>query len=67
MEVPSVGAEWSQQPMGSQARPSPQALQSTKLCYWERHLILLVEELHLVAQPTEKLVHPTLLSVRELF
>lgn len=32
-----------------------------------RYLILLVEELHLVAQATEKLVHPALLSVRELF
>lgn len=46
---------------------SPWALQSTKLCYRKRHLILLVEELHLVAQATEKLVHPALLSVRELF
>lgn len=26
-----------------------QALQSTKFCYWKMHLILLVEELHLVA------------------
>lgn len=30
-------------------RAFTQALQSTKFCYWKKHLILLVEELHLVA------------------
>lgn len=33
--------------------------------YWERGLILLVEELHFVAQTSEKLIHPTLFSVWE--
>lgn len=62
-----MGAEQPQQPRGSQAGPLPrlQALQGTGLCYWERGLILLVEELHFVAQTSEKLIHSTLLSVWE--
>lgn len=53
-------------PQGPRLGPLPGLCKALD-CYWKRHLILLVEELHLVAQATEKLVHPTLLSVRELF
>lgn len=42
-----------------------QVLQGTGLCYRDRSLILLVEELHFVAQTSEKFIHPTLLSVWE--
>lgn len=54
-------------PEGPRLGPLPrlQALQGTGFCYWERGLILLVEELHFVAQTSEKLIHSTLLSVRE--
>lgn len=45
--------------------PRFQALQGTGLSYWERGLILLVEELHFVAQTSKELIHSTLLSVRE--
>lgn len=55
-------------PEGPRLSPLPrlQALQGTGLCYWERSLILLVEELHFVAQASKELIHPTLLSVGEL-
>lgn len=54
-------------PEGPRLDPLPrlQALQGTGLCYWERGLILLVEELHFVAQTSKKLIHSTLLSVWE--
>lgn len=62
-----MGAERPQQPRGSRAGPLPrlEALQGTGLRYWESGLILLVEELHFVAQTSEKLIHSTLLSVWE--
>lgn len=53
-------------PEGPKLAPST----GSRLCkaldsYWERGLILLVEELHFVAQTSEKLIHPTLFSVWE--
>lgn len=43
-------------PEGPRLGPLPrlQALQGTGLCYWERSLILLVEELHFVACGPER-------------
>lgn len=60
-----MGGEQPQKPRGPQASPLPrlQARQGTGFRYWERGLVLLVEELHFVAQTSEKLIHPTLLSV----
>lgn len=52
-----MGTEQPQQPRGSQAGPPPLAPGSARhwtLRYWERGLVLLVEELHFVACGPER-------------